>query len=345
LQETGYQVIGCGKLDLHKKTQDWGIDGKRLVDEWGFSDAIDNAGKRDAIRSGWETPRDPYMAYLHGRNLAQVHVQDFELRRGRDSYARTEPTPLPDDAYCDNWVGENGLKLLRRSPRGKPWHLVVNFTGPHEPLDITRSMDRGCRGRDFPQPHRNTQHPPEKHVAMRQNYSAMVENIDRWLGVYVGELRKRGELENTLIVYSSDHGEMLGDHDRWGKSVPHEASIRVPLVVAGPGVKHVGTSHALVSVHDLAATFLDYAGISPPKEMDSMSFRPLLEGHTRTHRQYLRSGLNAWRTATDGRYKLVKDFNNIPIQLFDLEADPWEDTNIADREPGIVKRLEEVFTG
>jgi arylsulfatase A-like enzyme len=149
LRENGYQVLGCGKLDLHKKTQDWGLDGRRMVTEWGFSDAIDNAGKRDAVRSGRETPRDPYMAYLHGRNLAHAHVRDFDLRRGRDSYGRTEPTPLPEDAYCDNWVAQNGLKLLRQAPRGKPWHLVVNFTGPHEPLDITGSMDRKCRGR-FP---------------------------------------------------------------------------------------------------------------------------------------------------------------------------------------------------
>ncbi|MGH9663205.1 MAG: sulfatase-like hydrolase/transferase, partial [Bryobacteraceae bacterium] len=63
LREAGYHVAGCGKLDLHKATLDWGLDGKRLLPEWGFSDGIDNAGKFDAIRSGAETPKDPYMAY------------------------------------------------------------------------------------------------------------------------------------------------------------------------------------------------------------------------------------------------------------------------------------------
>jgi arylsulfatase len=342
LRDAGYHVTGCGKLDLHKATEDWGLDGRRLIHEWGFSDAIDNAGKHDAIRSGRVKPKDPYMNMLHGRNLAHVHVEDFENRRGPANYSNTAPTPLPDDAYCDNWIAENGLKLLRAAPNGKPWHLVINFTGPHDPLDITKRMDAACRGRDFPQPHRNTQHAPEKHVAMRQNYSAMVENIDRWVGVFVQELRRRGELDNTLIVYSSDHGEMLGDHDRWAKQVPYDASVRVPLVVAGPGVRARRTDNSLVAVHDLAATFLDYAGVPRPGGWDSQSVRPLLEGRSKSHREYLRSGLNAWRSATDGRYKLVTDFNE-PAALYDLHADPNEDRNIAAREPKTVARLRDVI--
>lgn len=338
LRDAGYHVAGCGKLDLHKATSDWGLDGKRLIQEWGFSDAIDNAGKFDAISSGRVKPKDPYMAMLHSRQLAQMHIDDFDKRRGKEAYANTSPTPLPDDAYCDNWIAENGLRLLRASPKGKPWHLVLNFTGPHDPVDITKRMDGACRGREFSQPHRNTQLAADKHVALRQNYAAMIENIDRWLGMFMQELKQRGELDNTLIVYSSDHGEMLGDHDRWGKSVPFEQSIRVPLVAAGPGVKTQKSSDALVAVHDLAATFLDYAGVNKPSNWDSRSLRPLFEGRAKSHRQYLRSGLNAWRCVTDGRYKLVTDFDS-PVALFDLQADANEDQNIADKEPKTVSRM------
>jgi choline-sulfatase len=88
LRDAGYHVMGCGKLDLHKATEDWGLDGKRLTEEWGFSDAIDNAGKFDALRSGRVTPKDPYMAYLHQRNLAATHVADFDAR---PLLARTAP--------------------------------------------------------------------------------------------------------------------------------------------------------------------------------------------------------------------------------------------------------------
>ena len=77
LREAGYHVAGVGKFDLHKKTLDWGLNGSRLLPEWGFSDGIDNEGKRDAVRSGAVTPKGPYMAYLHARGLAGAHVDDF----------------------------------------------------------------------------------------------------------------------------------------------------------------------------------------------------------------------------------------------------------------------------
>jgi len=149
-------------------------------------------------------------------------------------------------------------------------------------MDITDRMEKRARGIVFPQPNGNTQFPPDVHVAIRQNYSAMVENIDRWVGLYLDELRKRGELENTIIVFSSDHDEMLGDHNRWEKSVPYQQSVSVPLVVAGPGVHKNATSNALVSIMDLAATFLDYASIPVPKDMDSRSLRRVLENRTRS---------------------------------------------------------------
>lgn len=338
LRDAGYHVMGCGKLDLHKATEDWGLDGKRLTEEWGFSDAMDNAGKFDALRSGRVTPKDPYMAYLHQQNLAATHVADFDARRGPQAYVNTAPTPLPEDAYCDNWIGENGLKLLRRAPVGQPWHLVVNFTGPHDPMDVTRRMEQTTRGRRYPAPHRNTQHPPAKHQEIRQNYAAMIENLDRWTGRFLDEVKRRGELDNTLIVYSSDHGEMLGDHNLWGKSLPHEASIRVPLIMAGPRVKRA-ESRAMVYVHDLAATFLDYAGVKVPPEMDSRSLRPLLEGKTRTHRDYQRTGLNKWRTVFDGRWKLVEGYGENGPRLYDLAADPTEDNNLAARETATLERL------
>ena len=98
----------------------------------------------------------------------------------------------------------------------------------------------------------------------------MIENIDRWLGSYLEELRQSGELENTLVVYSSDHGEMLGDHDRWGKTLPYHASTCVPLVMSGPGVNARGVSDALVNHIDLASTFLECAYAVTPKDMDEM---------------------------------------------------------------------------
>src|SRR5689334_4571493 len=137
LRTSGYHVMGCGKFDLSKAENNQGLDGKRHLDEWGFSDGINNAGKHDAMH-GAVTPVDPYMAYLHHRHLAEIHVKDFAKRKG---YDKTFPTELPEDAYCDNWLARNALSLIDSVPTGKPWFLQVNFTGPHPPMDITRRMD------------------------------------------------------------------------------------------------------------------------------------------------------------------------------------------------------------
>lgn len=337
LRESGYHVAGCGKLDLHKATLDWGLDGRRLLTEWGFSDGIDNAGKFDAIRSGAVTPKDPYMVYLHHKDLAAEHVADMRKRQ-KMGYPATFPTPLPETAYCDNWVANNGLTLMRRFPKNKPWHLVVNFTGPHNPEDITRRMDSICRGRTFPQPNRSTQYDETTHNAIRQNYSAMVENIDRLVGELIAEVERRGELDNTIVVFSSDHGEMLGDHNRWGKTLPYHASAAVPLIVAGPGVERGVRSEALVSIMDLGATYLDYAGVRKPSDMDSQSLRPVLEGRAKLHRDVVYSALERWRMVWDGRYKLIRGFEPEPM-LFDLERDPYENNNIAASETGVFERL------
>lgn len=194
---------------------------------------------------------------------------------------------------------------------------------------------------------------PKTNVLIRENYTAMVENIDRWVGIYLDRLRERGELENTLVVFCSDHGEMLGDHNLWGKSVPFQPAVSVPLIVSGPGVKKAGSSDVLVSTMDLTATFLDYAGVPRPEDMDSLSLRPVLEGKTTTHRQAVSSGLGRWRMVFDGRYKLIRGFDpkqpgswrrqwdqlrfvkpaDEPLALFDLEADPLENHNLVINEP------------
>lgn len=345
LRDNGYWVMGCGKFDLHKASPIWGIDGKNLLKEWGFSDGIDNAGKQDAVASGRDKPRDPYMAFLERRGLRMTHIEDYR-KRSHAGKAATFPTPLPDDAYCDNWVGHNALELLKNVPAGKPWFLQVNFVGPHPPWDITESMTMLYQNVEFPQPNDGAGLTPEQNVAVRRNYSAMITNIDRWIGIFVEELSRRGELENTCIIYSSDHGEMLNDHGMWGKSVPYQPSVGIPLVISGPGTRKNLVSDALTDLTDLTATILDYAGIARPDDMDGLSLRPVLEGKSTTHRRYVRSGLNNWRMVFDGRYKLVLGFEQPEdTMLFDLANDPLENHNIAAERKDLVDKLSAIIKG
>jgi arylsulfatase A-like enzyme len=358
-----YHVASIGKLDLNKGSEDWGLDGKNHLSEWGFSDGFNSAGKPEATNTYEGTPLEPYMDYLKGRSLDQVHVDDMSQRDGAEVFRNTDATPLAEDAYCDNWLGQSGLDLLQGFPSGKPWFFQVNFSGPHYPMDITQSMKASVAGDTYPQPIDNSQYTPEKHNAIRQNYSAMIENIDRWLGLYVEALGSRGDLENTLVIYASDHGEMLGDHGYWRKSQPFQPSVGVPLVMAGPGVQGGRTSGAIVSLMDLAATFLDFGGLSTPAEMDSISFRNVLEGRWAAHRQYAFSGLTTataeaqgqpveiidWRMVFDGRYKYLPQFSYQGAKdavpwLFDLVDNPLEDTNYASSKPDEVARLSQALT-
>jgi arylsulfatase len=344
LRDRGYRVGGVGKFDLHKATLDWSLDGSRHLSEWGFTAGIDNEGKFDGSRSYLNNGRQakgPYLAYLAKRGLADAYAAEHapEVRQPlMDAYT----TCLDDDAYCDNWVAENGLDLLRSFPADQPWHLVVNFTGPHNPMDVTASMREGWSDVDFPPAHDN--HEPDQAGILRnrQNYAAMIENIDTQVGRYIELVHERGELENTLIVYASDHGEMLGDHGRWGKSTWQTPAVGVPLIVAGPGVAQHVVSDALISLHDLAATFVDFADATPMPQMDERSLRPLLDGSTSTHRDHVVSGLDDWRLVYDGRYKLVVGWEESPM-LFDTVEDPWEDKNIAADEPEVVARLAELL--
>jgi arylsulfatase A-like enzyme len=353
LRDAGYHVAGVGKFDLHKATRDWGLDGSRLLPEWGFSQGIDSEGKWDAIHSGALEPKGPYMAYLHRQGLADVHVQDFLTHRRAgagpaaygappdripEAYAHTLPTPLPEAAYSDNWIAENGRRLLAQFPADRPWHLVVNFTGPHEPVDVTHRMWQQVQGRAVPLPRGGTAGEVAVHQALRRNYSAMVENIDRLCGRLLDVVAERGELARTLVMYASDHGEMLGDHRRWGKSTFFQPSAGVPLLVAGPGVRAGVDSRALVSLHDLAATMLDYARATALPGMEARSLRPVLAGRTEHHRDVARSGLGPWRMAWDGRYKLVVGAAASAL-LFDLDEDPHEDRNLARAQPQVVQRL------
>lgn len=345
LRDAGYRVAGVGKFDLHKGSGDWGLDGSRSLSEWGFTEGIDNEGKMQGDRSyrANKRPMGPYFAFLEQRGLIEQYLSEHATRHEHiDAYT----TALPDDAYCDNWIAENGLRFLRGFPQGQPWYLVVNFAGPHSPMDVTESMRARWENVAFSPPHDNTHPDREGLLRNHQNYAAMIENIDRHVGRFLEQVEARGELENTLIVYSSDHGEMLGDHGRWGKSVWYHPSVGIPLIVAGPGVARGRVSEALVSLHDLCATFLDYARAEPlpqlregvRREGDARSLRPLLERRATAHREQVYSELNEWRMVFDGRYKLVTRKSQAPL-LYDLREDPWEDRDLAEQRADVVGRL------
>jgi arylsulfatase len=356
LRDSGYRIGAVGKTDLHKRTKWYGLDGWTAnCGILGFTETVDQAGKWDAVNSGAEEPQDPYMAYLHRVGYAQTHVDDYLHRRkiARETGKQAaHPTPLPTEHYTDEHAGRMGMRMLRDFPSGAPWHLTVNFPSPHPPFDAPASWLERWNGVDFPQPHcpgeeeqaehsRSRAMTPEDHLAVRRNYAAMIECVDYWCGQMVAEVTRRGELDNTLIVLSADHGEMLGDFNSWGKGSMRWPSVGVPMVIAGPGVEMPGrSSDALIELTDLAATFLEFAGVSVPEGWDSRSLVPILRGEAEAHRGFQVSMLNEKRMIADRQYKLILGEGK-ETMLFDTLADRWEDHNLAQKLPEQVKRLTE----
>ena len=349
LQDAGYHTMACGKFDLGKPRYSWGTDGKQCkegggswFDDWGFSDGIDNGGKWDGYGQYLKGNACPYLTYLESRDLAQAHIDDF-ARRKQEARA-TFATPLPDDAYVDTWIGSNALKLIDSVPGGKPFYLQVNFNGPHTPFDVTESMLASCDGIEYPQPtNPGDGESAERHNEIRRNFAAMIENIDRQVGRVVDHIKEKGDYDNTLFIFSSDHGEMLGDRGRWGKSVPWEASVGVPLLFSGPGVKQGVRLDGPAENLDIAATCVDMAGGVIPESWESRSLRPVLEGEAERVRDVAVSALLGWSVATDGRYKLVRGHDKDDpeaMALFELQEDPGETEDISAEHPDTVARLQ-----
>jgi choline-sulfatase len=179
---------------------------------------------------------------------------------------------------------------------------------------------------------------PEDIAGARRQYCAAIEAIDDQIGDILTALERRGMLDNTYILFSSDHGEMIGDHGAFGKTMAYEASAHVPLIVAGPGIAGGRVSDALIELIDLNATAGELAGLAPAAPMDSQSFAGLLRGERNAHRSEAISSGQFYRSIRNERYKLIDNIGDMK-ELFDLANDPYELHNLAESEPELVRQL------
>jgi len=274
LKNGGYDVRGVGKFDLHKPILYWGKDGwLEQLSHMGFSKAIDSEGKYDLLWSSFYEPRGPYGNFLTKEGLLKIHAKDY-IRRYLNAND-VAATPLPDYAYADNWVAQNAINQLNEiTSQDNPWFLMVNFSGPHNPWDVTMDMKKKWKDTQFPIP--KSYHGDRAALnEVRQNYAAMIDNIDINIGRILEILKASGQYEDTIIIYSADHGEMMGDKDRYMKSVPYRGSVHIPLVISGPGVRQGLVCSEMVELHDLASTIVDFAGLSMGEETDSISLKDL----------------------------------------------------------------------
>ncbi|MEX0810483.1 MAG: sulfatase-like hydrolase/transferase [Dongiaceae bacterium] len=348
LRDAGYSVATCGKNDLRKGAYMRSAPG---AGDWlaalGFTQIREHAGKRDAAVMAIENRPDPYVQFLRENNAIDAYLGDIAARdilRTQERKVSAVAHRLPRTLYTDDFCGRNALGLIAALPRTTPWFLWVNFPGPHEPFDPPDELLKSYAGTRFPDPVAPDPADPSDHQAVRRAYAAMMEGIDQWIGRIIGAVAERGELDRTIVVFSSDHGEMLGDHGKWGKAVAQEGSLRIPLVIAGPGLRRGIVSPALAELADIGATLLDAAGIAPledaPENARARSLLPMLSGRVpeTRHRSHQYAALGDWRAVMHEQYKAVR-WADGRVALYDLAADPGELADVAAARPAIAGAL------
>jgi choline-sulfatase len=179
---------------------------------------------------------------------------------------------------------------------------------------------------------------PDEVTVTRRQYCAAIAAIDDQVGRILDAVARRGAQDDTIVIYASDHGEMLGDHGLYNKSCPYEAAVRVPLMAAGPGIRTGAVSDTPVELNDVNATICDLAGLPPQEGIDARSFRAVLEGSADAHRTETVSAIRNFRLIRTHDAKLVEHAND-RTELYDLKADPDEQHNIADREKDLARHL------
>ena len=164
------------------------------------------------------------------------------------------------------------------------------------------------------------------------DYYACLTGLDFHFGRIFDSLKKEGEWENTIVIFTGDNGLSLGEHGLFGKQNLYEfGCMHVPMVIAGPGIPH-GESDALVYLMDLFPTFCGWAQAETPSEVEGHSLMPIVQGKTQSVREVLYTAYStAQRSIRDDRWKLIRYPEVNVTQLFDLHADPLELTNLAEQ--------------
>lgn len=337
--------VGCvGKLDLAKPEPYNGWNGDRpCLFGWGFTHPEECEGKMHAGSSS--SPIGPYTRFLHERGLLEGFHEDYARRRnaGKGMWS-CEDSVLPADAFEDAYIGQRACDWIGSVPEDFPWYYFVSFVGPHDPFDPPTVYADRFRSAQMPPPvpmaragksrfaqERMVEVSMEEALVAKRQYCASTAVIDDWVGRILDALETRGALDNTYIVFTSDHGEMCYDQGLCQKHVAYEASLRVPLLVAGPGIEP-GVSDALVELHDIHPTLCDLAKVPNLPDVDAASFAPVLRGACDEHRPATVAVEDPFECIRDRAWKYIRNLGDHD-ELYNLEADPLEQRNVIDEHP------------
>lgn len=262
-----------------------------------------------------------------------------------------KPWPYEEDLHFTNWTVHEARRFLERRDPSCPFFLTVSFLAPHPPLiPPAFYMERYLRMElpesaigDWAEPPRGAVHASSAKVHLQGEveqsckaaYYGLINHIDDQIRRLVYSIHgiEGFDLGNTIVVYTSDHGEMLGDHYFWRKSLPYEGAARVPLIVRVP--EKYGFPSNIVAdepacLEDIMPTLLELAGIPVPETIDGRSLVRQLQGEKAPVREYVHiEHAGKFHALTNGQEKYIWLTADGTEQLFDLAEDPDELRNLA----------------
>ena len=330
-RSAGYQSVAIGKLHVYPPRDRIGFDDVLLAEE--------GRPKLGAI--------DDYEMFL----ASQGHAGEQFMHGMNNNDYLNRPWHLDEASHVTNWITREAAKTIKRRDPTRPafWH--VSYTHPHPPLaplqcylDMYRdiSIDSAVhadweKSKHIPALDAVRSYWPvgensDKHKQLRQAFYALCTHIDHQLRIILGTLREEDLLDDTIILFSADHGDMLGDFGLWAKRLFYEGSSAVPMILIDrANSRRVKADHIdsrLVGLQDIMPTLLDLAGIDIPSSVEGLSMiQP-------KQRKYLfgecREDSGATRMVHDGRHKLIWYPAGNVFQLFDLDKDPREQVDCID---------------
>jgi arylsulfatase A-like enzyme len=348
-RDAGYQAYGVGKMHVYPPRSRIGFDDVLLAEEGRLNFGC----------------IDDHEVWLGDRGFAG-RLKMHGMTNNDYHYA---PWHLPDATHVTNWAAEQMCRTIQRRDGSRPSFWYLSFAHPHPPLVPLEKYMEMYRHCEIPVPpvgawasdreslpyalrigqnRWDTLTPKQADIGRRAFY-ALCTHIDHQLRVVMGTLREEGLHNNTIILFTSDHGDMLGVHNLWAKRFFYEDSARVPMILVAPPdgnrVPHHGVDDRLVGWQDIMPTLLDLAGIDVPDTVEGVS---MVGKGTRSHLYGERGEEDdATRMVCEDRYKLIYYPVGNRMQLFDLHKDPMELVDLSESgEHGNTRaRLERILIG
>ncbi len=342
LREAGYHTFGIGKMHWAPQRALHGFHGT-LLDESGRMESPDFVSD-----------------YRQWFRLRAPHLDPDATGLGWNDHDAA-PYALPEELHPTRWTAQTAIDYVDHYRGQNPLFLKVSFARPHSPYDPPpRYWDRYAQaqvpathqgdwsrgygqapGRDRPDAAYGDFGEAHAQRSRRAYYGA-VSFLDAQIGRFLQALRRRGLYDRALILFTSDHGDMLGDHHHWRKTYPLQGSVHVPFLVKWPKGLKAGLARGarldqVVELRDVLPTLLDAAGAPLPAAVDGRSLLELVRDPKAPWRPWIdlehaqTYGLeNDWCGLTDGRTKYAFYRRSGRELLFDLVQDPGETRNLAE---------------